>query len=291
MIKAGCPLFKSLTVLFLIFISLESYSQEFSFPSLKGFKIERNYPVYTPDDLWDYINGAAESYNSFEFNELYIAEYKKGNKNLIKVEVYSFLNHEMAFGIYAMERASSYNFYSIGAEGYSDDDLVHFFKGNYYVKVITNSGSARTRAAVKQLASLVAQELEGSVDYPAALSLFPGQGRLAHEEMFISESVLGHEFLKGGFRANYVTEENRFTIYLFIPETEQANRDMLTTYLKKQGLEPGDSADGKFFFRDGYNGDVFMAWVKNYTILITGLGEKDAPLANDYISQILEKTR
>ncbi|MBE0674052.1 MAG: hypothetical protein IH591_05275, partial [Bacteroidales bacterium] len=60
-----------------------AFSQEVSFPVVSGFKIVRDYPVYTPGDLWDYINGAAEAYLSYGFSELHIAEYVKG-KNRIK---------------------------------------------------------------------------------------------------------------------------------------------------------------------------------------------------------------
>jgi hypothetical protein len=36
-------------------------AQELSFPPLQGYKIVTDYPVYTPDNLWDLIDGAAES--------------------------------------------------------------------------------------------------------------------------------------------------------------------------------------------------------------------------------------
>jgi hypothetical protein len=122
---------------------------------------------------------------------------------------------------------------------------------------------------------------------PGKLDLFPAKGRLPNEEMYISESVLGHGFLKNAFRANYVVDDYKFTIYIFNPVSVEANREMLEAYLIKQGLAPGDSADGKFFFKDGYNGDIFLAWKSELTVLITGLDESGASLANEYINQIL----
>lgn len=276
---------------FVFVITLITYgsnmAQRISFPESSGFRVEQNYPVYTPGSLWDYINGAAESYLSLGFNELYIAEYKRGKKVNIKAEIYCHTDPVMAFGIYSMERAPSYSFMDIGVQGYSEEGLIHFLKGSYYVKVLTHSKSKKALGSLKNIALLIEQSLEGTTDMPDLLKLFPVAGRLPNEEMYISENVLGHEFLRSAFRANYETGGRRFVIYLFNPGDENENREMLVRYLGKAGLEPGDSADGKFFFRDGYNGEIFLAWKSDITVLITGLTGDDASLANDYIGQIL----
>ncbi|TFH38434.1 MAG: hypothetical protein E4G95_03590 [Bacteroidia bacterium] len=278
-----------LLILFLpvIFNPIIVNAQEVQFPAYSGFKIEKNYPVYTPDDLWDYINGAAESYISLGFTNLYIAEYTSGKKINVKAEVYCHLNPVLAFGIYSMERSPSYNFINMGVQGYSEEGLVHFTKGKYYVKVISYSKSKKALASVMDIAVIIEQSLEGTSTMPGILDLFPAKGRLPNEEVFISESVIGHGFLRNAFRASYLSGEKDFKIYIFVPGTEQANREMLDTYLGKQGLEAADSADGKFFFKDGYNGEIFLAWESDVTVLITGLAEEDASLANEYINQII----
>lgn len=263
-------------------------AQEIQFPAYTGYKVEFNYPVYTPDNLWDYINGAAESYISLGFKELYIAEYTKGKKVNIKSEVYSHLSPLFAFGIYALERSPSYSFIDLGVQGYAEEGLVHFTKGNYYVKVMTHSKSKKALASVRDIAAIIEQSLEGTTSAPSILSKFPEEGKLPNEEMYISESVLGHEFLRNAFRANYRLGDNDFTIYIFNPLNEEVNREMMDKYLGKQGLAAGDSADGKFFFKDGYNGDIFLAWRAEVTVLITGLNENDASVANEYLNQILK---
>jgi len=262
-------------------------AQEPQFPAFSSYKIEKNYPVYTPDDLWDYINGAAESYISLGFTDLYIAEYTRGKKVNIKAEVYCHLSPVFAFGIYALERSPSYNFIDMGVQGYTEEGLVNFTKGNYYVKVTTHSKSKKALASVRNIAGVIEQSLEGTTSMPALMNMFPEKGKLPNEEMYLSESVLGHEFLRNAFRANYELGDETFTIYIFNPVSEEANREMLDKYLAKQGLTATDSADGKFFFKDGYNGDIFLAWKSEFTVLITGLNESGASIANEYINQII----
>lgn len=263
-------------------------TQEIHFPPLKGFEVIQEYPVYTPDDLWDYINGAADSYLSFGFDELYIAEYKKGSKLTVKAEVYSHISPEMAFGIYAMERAPGYNFVDVGVQGYSAPDHFHFVKGNYYVKVTTNTFSKRAAAVVKSVALNLEATLEGTTKMPATLALFPEKGKLQNEELFIAENVLGYGYMRRAFRARYETQGKAFYIYIFNYPDEASNRVMLVEYLGRQALGPDDSADGRFFFIDGYTGEIFLAWKENMTIVVSGLRELDAALAGEYIDMIMK---
>ena len=91
------------------FLSGNTTGQDTQYPDLSGFKRITKYPVYQPDNLWDFINGAADAYLALGFEELHVAEYKKG-RDVIKLEIYRHSDHTMAFGIYATERSPSFNF-------------------------------------------------------------------------------------------------------------------------------------------------------------------------------------
>ncbi len=264
-----------------------SMAQDIEFPGLKGFDIDQSYPVYTPDNLWDYINGGADSYNALGFSDLHIADYKKG-KNNIKLEIYHHASENLAFGIYAMERAPSYGFFDLGVQGYKEKGLIHFLKGEYYVKLTTYSDKERILSAMEELAQKAASILDGSDEFPAALDLFPEKGKQQYSEMYIANNVMGHEFLEDAFRADYQIDDKRFTIYLFTEKSDQENREILNQYLSKYELSPGDSPGGKFSFKDGYNGYVYIEWSPGLVALISGLKEDDTKLANEYLNIISE---
>jgi len=65
-------------------------------PELQGFKKTSNYPVYTSDNLWDFINGGRYVL-SYSFVDLHVEEYTKG-KNVIKLEIYKHKDEIQAFG-------------------------------------------------------------------------------------------------------------------------------------------------------------------------------------------------
>lgn len=278
---------------FLLFISLITGSllraQEFDFPELSRFELDQNYPVYTPDNLWDYINGAADSYNALGFQDLHIADYKRGKSNSIKLEIYHHASENLAFGIYAMERAPSYDFFKLGVQAYREEGLVHFLKGEYYVKITTHSESKKILAALNDLAVKVEAMLDGTDQFPDALSLFPVRGKQENTEMYIAENVLGHEFLNNAFRASYNIEDNHFEIYLFTENNDEENKQMLHEYLSKYELYPGEEPGGKFYFEDGYNGFIYLAWEEGLVILISGLKENNTELANEYLNNMINR--
>lgn len=276
----------SIALIVSVLLSGSAIGQDFAFPPAKGFKIETSYPVYTPGDLWDYINGAADAYLSYGFSELHIAEYLKG-KNSIKVEVYDHVKPLLAFGIYSFERSPQYRFVEIGAQGYSAEGLVHFFKGRYYVKVVTNSKSKAILTSLNQIARNVAETLPGDATMPEMIRLLPVTGRIAYEETYLNESVLGHSFLRGALRAAYEIDGRSFSIYLFKDETIDNAAEAVSAYLKSGGIETDSDVSGRYKFKDGYNGIVYLVWNHNMFAVITGLGDGMEAFAGAFCDPIV----
>ena len=277
---------KTLFIFFLALISCSVFAQDINLPDLKGFKKTTNYPVYSPENLWDFINGAADTYLAYGFIDLHIAEYKKG-KNVIELEVYRQSNNTMAFGIYSTERSSSFRFLNLGSQGYVADGSINFFKGNFYVKIRTYSKNENTLNSAQSLALKVADLLSGSAEMPQSISLFPGPGKKLNEETYIHESVLGHKFLSKAFKANYERDNDKFSIYIL----ENSNPDEITktieTYLSATGTQELDPNTNRYVIKDGYNGTIFLAWKENRIVLISGLSKDQSDIADMYTSEIL----
>ncbi len=260
--------------------------QAITFPQVQGFKIVSEYPVYTPGDLWDYINGAADAYLSYGFSELHIAEYVKG-KNRIKVEIYDHVKPILGFGIYSLERSPGYNFTNIGSQGYAEVGLIHFFKGQYYVKVVTNSSSKGIAKSLNDIARSVAASITGPEEMPSIFKRLPVSGRISNEELYINESVLGHSFLNGAMKAVYEVEGSRFNLYLFEMESEAKAYESVAAYLKIAEIEPENETDGKYQFKDGYNGLVYLVWNRNTFAVITGLDSGMESFAGTFCDPIV----
>lgn len=277
---------KKLVILLLFSLSAPAclMAQESLFPVLKGYKTVNEYPVYTPDDLWNYIDGAADAYLALGFIDLNITEYVRGKK-MIKAEVYRFGSDVMAFGIYSLERSPDYDFIQVGVQGYHEEGVVNFYKDRYYVKLMTQSESRKTNDDMMQLAALIAGRIDGRNTFPALLEAFPGEGKLANSETYLLESVLGHEFLRGAFRASYEVNDDRFDIYLFDCSSEE-DASAMAGRLAGEAYRPGEDVF-KCMVEDGFNGQLYIALRDRRMIVISGLGRNSMDLAEHYIDLMI----
>jgi hypothetical protein len=256
-------------------------------PELEGYKKTTNYPVFGPENLWDFINGAADTYLAYGFADLHVAEYKKG-KNVIKLEIYRHADNTMAFGIYSTERSPSFRFINLGAQGYAADGAINFFKGDYYVKIRTYSKNEKTLKSTESLAMKVSDMLKGDSKMPAALSRFPETGKKKYEETYINESVLGHKFLNKAFKAAYEVGPDNFAIFILENDSPGEVKKTVDAYLKATGMDAADSLTEKYVLTDGYNGTIFLAWKGNQIVIISGLAKDQSKIADQYTSEILK---
>ena len=272
----------------LIIISGSLNAQAFNFPDLKGFKRNADFKVYLPQNLWDYIDGAADTYLAYGFVDLHVAEYKKG-KNVIKLEIYKQSDNILAFGIYSTERSSTFRFLNLGSQGYfTADGVINFFKGSYYVKIRTYSKNENTLNSTQTLAQRVAETLEGTSEMPHELSIFPESGKNRNEETYINESVLGHKFLNKAFKATYQYGNDVFSIFIIENKTPEESLKTLSSYLAATGADVSDSDTGRFMLKDGYNGTIFLSWKERRIVIISGLSKDQSDVAERYTSEILK---
>lgn len=276
--------------LFLITIFIVStftlFSQDMNLPPLNGYKKVMDYPVFTPDNLWNFINGAADNYLAYGFMDLHVAEYKKG-KDVIKLEVYHHKNNTMSFGIYSSERSPSFRFVSLGSQGYIADGAINFFKGDYYVKIRTYSKKEKVLQSAQTLAQQVANMLPGESMMPEVISQFPSEGKKVNDETYINESVLGHSFLNNAFKANYESGDQVFSVYIFDKSSAQDVLSTVNQYLKSVKMDETDEENGKVILNDGYNETIFLGWNGNRMVVISGLAKDQVDIAARYTSEIL----
>lgn len=291
MMKKSLKIFIAAAVGLLVFshgFNTLANGKEFVFPKLEGMSIDHNYPVYTGEDLWDYINGAADGYQAYHFEQLNIAEYKDGDDNIVKVEVYRHKRPEDAYGIYSTERSSDYHFVNIGAEGYAEENLVNFVVGHYYVKVIAGAGASGSEQMVLKISRAVCKSLVEKPELPELLSVFPTEGKLDHSDSFISTNVLGHEFLLDAFKADYEIDNKSFTVMIFKRDNSADCRMILKDYLKYTGeLIPSEWKNGPYTIHDKYNGTINFYLQDN--VLFGFVELEDKATIDILTSKILDK--
>jgi hypothetical protein len=228
------------------------------FPKLDGFKLADGPTKYTPDNLYEYIDGGADAFLQQDFEELAAATYSNPQKVEITVDIYRHRDAVRAFAMYAQERPSSAATLPVGVEGYAGDDYFQFVIGQYYVK-LTQAGPHGT-SVLKGIAEKVAAGLPGTKEPPAALKCFPEKGKRVRGEKFSAHDFLGHAFLHEGFTAAYEIDGAHFRLFAIQGKDAADAHDMVVRYLAAAKASDAAKAEGAATVKDPLNGEAQLQW-------------------------------
>ena len=259
--------------------SLVAAAQPFAFPAMDGWTPASQPQVFTPDTLYDYINGGSDLYLKYDFEELAVVEYRNGRMS-VSAEVYRHRTPDHAFGIYSQERAPSAEFLSIGAQGYYENAACNFIQRGYYVKLTGESTGADDREILLRFARRISQSLPGPSTLPEILSAFPAEGKRANAEKFIAKDFLGYEFLHSGFTADFDWSGLKYQLFVIVGDDPDDARAMLQKYLKQLKHE-APVAEGAHQVTDPYHGTMALLWKGKHIWGTMGL--PDAELRAAYL--------
>jgi hypothetical protein len=160
---------------------------------------------YAADNLWEYINGAAELLVEYDVQTCHTADLTSDGL-VVTVDLYDMGTPLNAFGVFSRERAGTRVPLPGATEAaISPPYLALLLKGSTYVKVNALEGEL-TDAGARALLGAIAQSLPGEPGYPAEIDLLPEAGRIAGTEGFQREGCLGLSELRDCMVAQYTHE-------------------------------------------------------------------------------------
>jgi hypothetical protein len=247
------------------------------------WKLSDTIKEYNPDNLYDYIDGAADNYLSFNFTGLLVRTYEIGADDYITVEIYNHKSLEQAFGIFASERPTNANIEKIGAQGYQQDEILNFYTGPYYIKLSTHNKKQETPNTLKTIALDLCTKLGNDNSIPEALSFFPVLNKIPNSESFTNSNFLGHEFLKSAFIASYSKGKKIFKVFLMVLPTMEEAKEVLSNYAAYTKMD-FKGQEGQYNLNDPHNGIVALEWNGKY---IWGLlNDQNVKIREDYLLMV-----
>ncbi len=269
-----------------------SDDRTFTFPEVTGWRRSGEIQTFIPKTLFEYINGGADLYLSYDFQELKVAEYSNEKKASVIIEIYRHKTPIHAFGIYSQERLSDATFLDIGDQAYIETNVLNFVGGPYYVKINSFNTGPDDREILIAFAKKVSEILGERGALPSVLSCFPEEGKKKNSEKFINRNFLGYSFLHSAFIADYSHSGTEFK--LFVIESVEKNdcKDMIEKYLQQTGSPGQNISEGRYNISDPYHGEIDLCWKGNY---IWGIfNAKDRALRSKYLKLFeegIEKNR
>lgn len=208
-------------LLMVVSVSLVSCAEKSEFPVIEGWTRVGDMSAYDADNLWEYIDGAAEMFVDYDVQTCRTADLTSGDVT-VTVDLYDMGTPLNAFGVYKQESAG---------DGVQLADAVEaviappyqalLLKGATYVKVNAVEGEL-TESIARDLLDAVASALPGETTYPSELSLLPEEGKISGTEGYRRRGFLGLTELSDCIYAEYGGEGEATWRGFVVPDSPES---------------------------------------------------------------------
>ena len=134
------------------------------FPRIEGlaWRAPDNVTVYTPDNLWEKINGRADFYLAYHVERMIFGTYRAEDDPTRMIDVYWFDLGEPdnAFAVYQAEYGGQVQRLDVGREGYRAGGSIFFCKAGYYLRIEAPSDEPVYLEAGAAIAQALAAAIE-----------------------------------------------------------------------------------------------------------------------------------
>ncbi len=226
---------------------------------------------YGRENLWEYINGAADLFLTYSFRELAVLDVQKGESELT-ISLYDMGRRLDAFGIYDSEKpATGDELTGVGAAAILQPPYRGLLlKDRFYVKIEVGGGEIAAED-LNQAMRDIAAALPGNNDLPAQLAALPTKGRVAGSVAFSGRNYLGFGDLSNCLHAAYQLDDGTtYDLFVMAPNRRfLENEDGKWTKV--------DATDGTLvLWREiPYEGVVALRGDETELLGISGVAEAD----------------
>jgi len=130
--------------------------------------------TYDRQTLYTYIDGGAELYLAYDFREVLSRRFVGPNNGEIVLDVYDMGSAADAYGIFTSEREEPEAHVGQGSE--FGGGLLRFWKGNFFVSVLSGGDTLGADVVVMEIGKKVAEAIPETGAEPDLLKVLPSQG-------------------------------------------------------------------------------------------------------------------
>jgi hypothetical protein len=243
--------------------------------------------AFTRETLFEHIDGQADLFLQYGFEGSVAAIYRNVNssEDKIDVDVYDMGNSLQAFGVFSRFRQEE-GPAGIGLDSYLADRYALFYKGKYFV--VLQAVDSNT-SILRHLAQEIESRIGDDSAPPKEIEYFPKSGLKPGSIEYFPNGLLGHQFLKRGFKASYVeidaakteakkpSEGQDFHLFLSIFENSQEASSAMRLfgeYLSAKGTLAKDVStklgSDTLAGVDPYQGKIMVAHKGTYLVGAVG---------------------
>lgn len=261
-------------------------AQQINIEAPSGWQLKNQPVIYTPENLWGYIDGAADLFYRYQFQNLQVDYFTDTVGKYITLELYRHSNLLYTYGIYSQERPEKTEFLDIGTEGYTEPGIINFFMGDFYIKLSSNNKDEETKKSMLSIVHEIEKQITAKNTFPGTLKFFPEDGLTKHTDKFIATDFLGYEFLKEVFKTDYSVKNQNFSIFIIEQRTDSDAEKLINKLFSSQNKKFKASKNHIYYLNDKYNGELCLILKDRFLAGIIGLNNNK--IRKEYSKKILE---
>ncbi len=253
--------------------------QVVSLPSeAAGWKWDGKEMKYDSKTLFKYIDGAAELYLAYGFQNLRVRRFEKSTQPPLIVELYEMASSENAFGVFSFEHQDET--VEIGQGSEFGGGLLRFWKGKYFVSIYAEGEGAEAESGILKMGRTVADSIPTTGPEPKLVGFIPGKNFglvdqsvcylkshvLLNQRFFIShQNILTLNRDTGAVLAQYLRDKQKTQLLLIrysnLKEAGEAYQSFMKAYLPDaRGKDRLKTEEGKWTIAQQKNEFVIIVF-------------------------------
>jgi hypothetical protein len=141
---------------------------------------------YVGEDLFIYINGGAEIYHEYGFEQVLVQRFESPPDRTITLEIFRMSGSDAAFGIYSFKRGARGDARAFGDGGILESYYLNFWKDDLLVTLIGQDDSPATREGLELIAGAVDARIARSGNPPRLVELLPEAGLIEQRSRYLA---------------------------------------------------------------------------------------------------------
>jgi len=180
--------------------------------------------LYTPENLFDLVDGEAEFFISHGFVKVAAAEYHLGGKTPASVKAYlydmgSLLGAFGAYSNYRGERPTRAKRFEPATDGIFFSGFLIFFQDRYFVHIFSHDPPERVEQVILDIGEAISKRLPSAGKFPLEVDFLPKEGLETQSIVYRPAGLFGREYLGRGLTAYYLLNGERYKVHLSVSDS------------------------------------------------------------------------
>lgn len=153
--------------------------------AISGWTREGDLEIYDSDTLYDLVNGQADAFFAYNFEEIAVQSYA-GEDTVLRIEIWQLATPADAYGLFTRNRSGEPA--NVGNEGDMDPGRrLAFWQDRYYAQV--RGRQALADATLHAFAEAIVAALPTGGETPALISQLPSEGLVERSVIFFRREI------------------------------------------------------------------------------------------------------